>query len=692
MLVSLCILKKEASVRYCSFLQRLISIAIVASLSCTWSNIALAEDPYFNKKNENEATLSGSSRMWNLQDVDIRQVAAEVSRETGKNFLIDPRVSGKISIISSTPMEQDEVYQMFLSMLQVLGYTVIPSGDVYKIVPLSGSTSQAVPVSTSSNPGQGDELVVRVVPIHNVSASKLVPILRPLIPDNGGISSYFPANSLIITSTARNIDRLLKVIGGLDKADTNHVEVISLRNSTADQIVSILSAMQPDTSDESHVTLAADNHTNSVLVRGDAQGRARMRALIKNLDTPPPEGFEGNTQVVYLHYLKAAKVAPILAKVVQADSSSSSSSTNSTNPTSSSTSTSSGSSGSSVNIQAEPSTNALIITAPPAIMHNLQAVIARLDVRPAQVLVEAAIVEIDEGTLKRLGVQWGYINHESANTSGTASETVRVDVESGANNDSDSLSITPGALPVGYNQGVGVIKMGNFRSIVTMLQQSESTDVLSTPSLVVLDNQTAKIEVGKQLSIQTGSYATTDSASNNSVTPFNTFDRQQIGLHLYVTPQINRGDAVQLKIDQGNATLVNPVNPGTTPETNNSAIKTTVLVNTGDILVLGGLISNNQQEGETKIPIVGDIPYLGRLFKYKTHAYVKKNLMVFLKPIILYNKQNNIDITNAKYEYMRNKELSWQNHQPDQTPKMLPPNQPAKLPMPFSNSGMVEKL
>jgi general secretion pathway protein D len=666
-------------VRYFSFIQRIIPFALVASLFSIGPNTAHADDPYFNKKNDAPINSSSSSaRLWNLQDVDVRQVAAEVSRETGKNFLIDPRVSGKISIISSTPMEKDEVYQMFLSMLQVLGYTVIASGDVYKIVPLAGSVSQPIPVSGAAHPGQGDELVVRIIPVRNVSASKLVPILRPLIPDNGGISAYFPANSLIITSTARNIDRLMKVISDLDKANTTHVEVVSLRNSSADQVVSILGAMQPDTSDESHVSLAADNHTNSILIRGDQQGRKRMRALIANLDNPPPEGFEGNTQVVYLHYLKAAKMAPILTKVAQADATEVSGEKKET------------SSNSNISIQAEPTTNALIITAPPAIMHNLQAVIARLDVRPAQVLVEAAIVEIDEGTLKRLGVQWGTINHENSNVSGTLNDSAVTAVETGADDSATPQAITNGTLPIGYNQGVGVIKMGNFRAIVTMLQQSESTDVLSTPSLVVLDNQTAKIEVGKQLSIQTGSYANTDASNNNSVTPFNTFDRQQIGLHLYVTPQINRGDAVQLRIDQGNATLVNPVNPGTTPETNNSAIKTTVLVNTGDILVLGGLISNNQQEGETKIPIVGDIPGIGRLFKYKTHAYVKKNLMVFLKPIILYNKQNNIDITNAKYEYMRNNEISWQNHQKTQTPTMLPPNEPAKLPMPFSASGMAK--
>ncbi|MFN7097478.1 MAG: type II secretion system protein GspD, partial [Gammaproteobacteria bacterium] len=260
-----------------------------------------------------------------------------------------------------------------------------------------------------------------------------------------------------------------------------------------------------------------------------------------------------------------------------------------------------------------------------------------------------------------------------------------VDVTGGSGG---GAAITRGSLPTGYNQGVGVIKNGNFREIVTMLQQSLTTDILSTHSLVVLDNQTAKIDVGKTLSIQTGSYANTDNTS--SVSPFDTFDRQQIGLHLYVTPQINRGDAVQLKIDQGNETLENPLNPTTTPVTNNSGIKTTVLVNTGDILVLGGLISDNQQAGETKIPLLGDIPGVGKLFQYHTHTNVKKNLMVFLKPIILYNQQNNINITNGKYNFMRNQEIQWNSAHTIQSTDTLPPTPgQVTLPTPFSAPGMI---
>lgn len=643
----------------------LLLAGVAASPSYTIAAPVMIDDP-------NAAALNTppAGRLWNLQDVDIRQVAAEVSRETSKNFIIDPRVSGRISIISSTPISGPEVYQMFLSMLQVLGFVVVPSGNVYKIIPAAGSISQNIPIASATAPGKGAQMVVRVIPVSNVSANKLVPILRPLIPDTGGISSYTPANSLIITSTASNIDHIMKVINDLDKADTTRVEVVPLHNATASEVVNILSSMEPDSSDESHVTLAADDHTNSILMNGDLAGRMKMRSLIARLDTPPPPDFAGNTQVVYLHYLKASKIAPILTKVAQADSTVAASGNKDA--------------ANAVNIQAEPSTNTLVLTAPPAIMHNLKNVIAQLDVRPAQVLVEAAIVEIDEGTLRKLGVQWGTINTEKPGVNGGINDSSSANT----NSTSSNVTITTGALPTGYNQGVGVIHSGDFREIIVALQKSTTTDILSTPSLVVMDNQTAKISVGKTLSIQTGSYAdsgATTSTSDGSVNPFNTFDRQKIGLHLYVTPQINRGDAVQLKIDQGNETLVNPTNPTTTPETNDEGIKTTVLVNTGDILVLGGLLTNDQQNGEAKIPIVGDIPGIGKAFQYHTHAVVKKNLMIFLKPIILYDQQNNIGITNTKYNFMRSQEINWENKKTNNTPTMLPPSPyQMTLPKPFA--------
>lgn len=587
-------------------------------------------------------------RLWNLQDADIRNVIEEISRETGRNFLIDPRVNGKINMISSHPMDADEIYQVFLSMLQVLGYGAVETGELTKIILLSESRQAATPVTSPRYPGHGDELVVQVIPLENISAAKMLPVLRPLVPDTGNIAAYEAGNSLVVSSNAASMRRIVEIIRNVDRADTNDIEIIPLRQALASKVASVLNNLQSSGSDpSSQVSITADEHTNSVLISGDRQTRLRARVLISRLDSPAPASSLGNTQVIYLHYLRAKDLAPILSKVAQSSSSSENGDQDASN-----------SSANGVVIEAEPSTNSIVITAPPTMMRTLKRVIENLDDRPAQVLVEAAIVEIDENMRSQLGILWGQINNE------------------GTGNDDNDTSTNGNSLPTGFNPGIGVIKNGNLREVIHVLSQDSSADILSTPSVVVLDNQEAKIEVGKTLSIETGSYANSDGA-NNSVTPFTTFERDNIGLHLYVTPQINRGDAIQLVIDQGNEVLEDPVDPSTTPVTNKTSLKTTVLVNDKDILVLGGLISNKINEGHTKIPFAGDIPLLGKLFQYKTRRFEKRNLMIFLKPTIVRNKAKAFDITEKRYNFIRNEQLIWESR----TPHVLPKSQYRVLPV-----------
>lgn len=595
------------------------------------------------------------TRLWNLNNVDIQAVIEEISRETGKNFIVDPRVSGRVNIVSNKPMSPAEIYPVFLSMLQVLGFSAVQVGDIVKILPMNDAQRSSTPVSDLiQRPKGSDALVVQVIPIKNSSASKLVPILRPLLPESSNLGAYDPAGVLIISATANNVDRILKIVHDVDKANTNDIEVITLEQATAAQVVNVISSLQttPGEPGAGNATLAADDHTNSILISGDAQKRMRLRALIAQLDVASPAGTTGNTQVVYLHYLKAKDFAAILSKIAQGG----------------------GEEGSKekpgpqnkVSIQAEPTTNALIITAPPSMMMNLKSVVARLDNRPAQVLVEAAIVEVDENASLQLGILWGQLAFE-----GPVSPTVDT------------------GLPFGFNPGIGVIKNGNLREIINLLATNGSTNILSTPSVLVMDNQEAKIEVGQNLSLETGSYSNTN-GTNSSVSPFNTVQRDRIGLHLYVTPQINRGDAVQLTIDQGNETLENPNDITLTPVTNVTALKTTVLVNNGDILVLGGLISNSLTKSTTKIPLVGDIPFIGAFFTYDTSTMTKKNLMIFLKPAILHQGKDNLAVTDSKYNFIRSQQLRLEEPRKtltnDPNTRVLPVwfEQPA-LPSPFPN-------
>ncbi len=583
------------------------------------------------------AREANSSRLWNLQDADILSIINEVSLETGKNFVVDPRVNGKISLISSKPIRPDEVYNVFLSILELLGYSAVPSGNVVKIIPNMESGEFATKVATNQSPGRGDEVVVRVIPLENVSANQLIPVVRPMMPQWSNISSYTPGNILILLGRAANLERIVKVIRNIDQSAGNQIDVVPLRQASAQQIATVLMNLQNASRSQGEmpqVSIAADERTNSILLSGNKSARIHMRLLISQLDTPRG-GRQGNTEVVYLRYLKAKDVAPTLGKVAQ--NLLGKANDNAAQPAN----VQGGKAKEPENltsIQAEPSTNSLIITAPPAIMRALDAVIAKLDVKPAQVLVESIVVEIDQNDIKDLGILWG-------NTQNTTNSN-------SSNSDSTTTTSTSSFIPGIF----GIIPSQNLHAILNALQTKTGVNILSTPSVVVLDNQTGLLSVGTNIAEQSGSYATTGSTS--TVTPFNTVQRANVALTLKVTPQINLGNAVRLKLGLENDTLQDPENPGLNPTINISKIENSVIVNSEDILVLGGLISNTVNEVVTKVPIIGDIPVVGYLFQSKTRRAQRKNLMVFLKPTILHTAADSEAITYTKYNQMRHIQIN----------------------------------
>lgn len=566
----------------------------------------------------NTKSDSKPARLWNLQDADIISVINEVSQETGKNFVIDPRVTGKISLISSKPLHQSEVYQVFLSVLGMLGYSAIPSGNIIKIVPNMESSEQALPILTKSNGEKGEEVVIRIIPLVNVSATQLIPILRPLLPQWSNIAAYTPGNILILLGRASNLTRILSIIQDVDKATLNGIEVIPLRHASATQVATVLNNLQATTrnSGEASVSVAVDERSNSILLSGIKVTRVRMRALISQLDLPGTSSF-GNTEVVYLKYLQAKTFAPLIGKIAQNilgknTDNSSGSTTSSTLSSSGNVAAASGDKGreeapNTTNIQAEPNTNALIITAPPALMRSLRAVIAKLDIRPAQVAVEAIIAEIDEGNISNLGIEWGGLTPIFGSSSSSSSTTT-----ASANLIQGSIGILPG--------------VHDLTAVLTMLQTLNGTDILSTPSIMVLDNQPAVIEIGQSIPTQTGSYTTpTAGQTGTSPTPFTTTDYKNVTLKLDVTPQINLGNTVRLKIKLKNDTIAGaPSAISGNPPINTSSISNTVLVNHEDILVLGGLIQNTTNESVVKIPLLADIPIIGNVFQRKNLTQTKK--------------------------------------------------------------------
>lgn len=603
-------------------------------------NLNLASSP------SQQIKTGTGTRLWNLQDADILSVINEVSQETGKNFVIDPRVSGKITLISSKPVRQNEVYQVFLSILGMLGFSAIPSGDVIKIVPNMESGEHGAMVANKYAPGKGDEIVVRIIPLENVSSTQLIPILRPMMPQWSNISSYTPGNILVLLGRATNLNRIVSVIQDVDKAANSNIQMIQLRYASASQVNTVLNNLQNaarSVGDIPTVSIAVDERSNSILLSGPKTQRLRMRVLISQLDQPASN--TGNTEVIYLKYLEAKTFAPLLGRIAQniqgkdgggggAIFDSMSALGTLANATSKVT-TSKESAPNQSNIQAEPNTNAIIITAAPALMHALKSVIAKLDIRPAEVLVEAIIAEIDERNLTSLGIQWG------------SRGAVAADIASNITGSGSSVTSFP---PLGA--GVfGIIPSVPIQAVLSLLRNQNGVDILSTPHVMVLDNQKATIEIGQDVPYQTGSYATTGNAT--TATPFTTNQYKPVTLKLQVTPQINLGRSVRLKFDLKNDVLQNPQNPGVTPIINTSKIQNSVLVNNDDVLVIGGLIQKSNNENINKVPILSALPFVGPLFQQKTTNEEKKNLVVFLKLKIIHSNEEANIISYNKYNTTR---------------------------------------
>lgn len=625
-------------------------------------------------------TTPKPARLWNLQDADILSVINEVSQETGKNFVVDPRISGKITLISSKPLRQQEVYQVFLTVLGMLGYAAIPSGHVIKIVPNMESGEQATKVANNRFPGKGEEVVVRVIPLENVTSTQLIPVIRPLLPQWSNVSAYAPGNVLILLGRADNLKRIIKIIHDVDRAATSGIQIIPLHYAAAVQVANVLNNLQNAarmTGESSVVSIAVDERSNSILLGGPKSLRLKLRVLIAQLDEPSSNS--GNTEVIYLRYLKAKNFGPTLAKIAQnivgkdtgaGSGYSSSASAMAGIPggmmATSAKETSSLPNNSNI-IQFEPDSNALIITAPPTLMLALKNVIAKLDIRPAQVLVEAIIAQIDESNLRSLGVQWGSVGRGGQFLSTSGATT-------------DFASLGAGVI--------GILPHTNLRVVLSLLENQSGVDILSTPQIVVLDNQKATIEVGKDVAEQTGSYSIPTGVSPTTSSPFNTIGRKKVTLKLDVTPQINLGSSVRLTLDLKNDTLQNPDSKDLNPLINTSEIKNSVIIKDNDVLVLGGLISNTTNENVNKVPILGDIPGLGLLFTQKTRKLEKKNLMVFIKPVIMRDEDLAMSITHTKYMQMRRTEANFKedlaNLPKDQKLTLLPPWKNTKdLPTPF---------
>ncbi|MBI5461595.1 MAG: type II secretion system secretin GspD [Gammaproteobacteria bacterium] len=589
----------------------------------------------------------------NLKDADLSALIGTVAEVTGTNFIVDPRVKGKVTVVSSKPMESDEVYQVFLSILKVHGYAAVPSGSVVKIVPDVNAKAEGVPSATDKEPGRGDEVVTRVIEVNNVSAAQLVPILRPLVPQQGHMAAYPGTNVLIISDRAENIERLVSIVRRMDQQSDNEIEVMPLQYASAAEVVRIIGALnkpQPGIPQAAgnEASVIADERTNSVLIGGDKADRLRLRMVISHLDTPLERG--GNTHVIYLKYAKAEDLVKVLTGV----------STSIAQEQKGGAQAAGGGGGGGtraqsgeLSIQADEAANALVINAAPDVYRSLESVIRQLDIRRAQVHVEAVIAEINTDKTMELGVQWR--GTDGLNGAGAIGGTNFTGVGAGINDVAANPLASGAGLSVGYFEGTTKIlgkEILNLGVLVKALASDSDTNILSTPNLVTLDNQEAEIVVAQNVPFVTGSYSSTG-AAEGATNPFQTIQREDVGLKLKVKPQINEGDAIKLEIEQEISSVGVKPQDAADIFTNKRSIKTSVMVDDKQMIVLGGLIDDNLTETVQKVPLLGDLPVLGNLFKARKTNKTKRNLMVFLQPSILRDAAYTNEVSSGKYSFMR---------------------------------------
>jgi len=608
----------------------------------------------------------------NYKDADLSQIIQAVGEVTGKNFIIDPRVNAKVTMMSQTPMSPAAFYEAFLAVLQVYGYVAVPAGKVIKIIPNTDARqlpSIDLPNDVSST---SDEIVTQIITMKNVSAAQLVPLLRPLIPQQGHLAAYPSGNMLIISDRASNVNRIMKIIARMDESGDEPVEVIALRNASATELVRTVNQLSQGQAAEgagAPVKIVADERTNSVLVSGEKSLRLKIKALIVNLDTPMQSG--GDTQVRYLRYADAEKIADKLKGQATASAKAQG------GPQTGAAPSASGGANvdASVTIWADVATNALIITAPPKIMKSLMAVIDKLDIRRAQVQVEALIVEVDVNKSSNLGVQWllygqggstvpaavtnfpgsgtGIVNLAAAALGGTTSSTTTGTTGVGGVAGAVSALTTGATLAIGrYNPTSGT----NFAAIIQALRSDGSSNIISTPSLITMNNEEAEVKVTQEIPLITGSYSNSQTSVSGTTSPFTTIQREEVGTILKVTPHINEGNSVQLKIEQEDSSPGAKLTDSADISTNKRSIKTTVLIEDGGIIVLGGLMSDTVTQSEDRVPVLGAIPLLGNLFKSRSGSRQKKNLLVFIRPKILRDADATETTSEGKYEEVRQEE------------------------------------
>ncbi|UCP00123.1 type II secretion system secretin GspD [Metapseudomonas lalkuanensis] len=572
----------------------------------------------------------------NLKDADIREFIDQIADITGETFIVDPRVKGQVSVVSKTPLGINEVYQLFLSVMATHGFTVVAQDGQARIIPNAEAKAEA----SSTRPG-AESLETRVIQVQHTPVTELIPLIRPLVPQYGHLAAVTSTNALIISDRAANITRIEDLMRQLDQKGDRDYTVLNLKYAWVMDAAEVLNASlnRGQSKGTSGTQVIADARTNRLIILGPPSARAKLAALAQSLDTPASRS--ANTRVIRLRHNDAKSLAETLGEISEGLKNGEGSAEGGA--------PASGGKPQNILIRADESLNALVMLAEPDVVAAMEDIVRQLDVPRAQVMVEAAIVEISGDITEALGVQWavdargdtgglGGVNFGNTGLSvGTVLNAIRDDE-------------IPDALPDGAIIGIGT---DHFAALITALSANNKSNLLSTPSLLTLDNQKAEILVGQNVPFQTGTFTTDASGANN---PFTTIERQDIGVTLKVTPHINEGATLRLEIEQEISSIA-PTASLTAQAvdliTNKRSIKSTILAEDGQVIVLGGLIQDDITQTDSKVPLLGDIPILGRLFRSTRDTHVKRNLMVFLRPTVVRDRAGLAALSGKKYDDIR---------------------------------------
>jgi general secretion pathway protein D len=655
-------------------------------LRARWIALLLALLAFGARSAEPQPTITP-----NFKDADLAQIVEAVEQITGKTFIIDPRVRAQVTMLSTTPMSPSAFYQAFLAILQVHGFVAVQSGNVVKIIP--DANARQVPADDLPDhvSATSDEIVTQVISVHNVSAAQLVPPLRPLIPQYGHLVSVPGANMLIISDRANNVNRLMRIIERIDQAGDDSIDIVQLQNASSAEIVRVVNTLFTGAGGQqaeagAGAKVVADDRTNSVLITGEQSQRLRLKTLITHLDTPLETG--GDTQVRYLRYADSKTIAGKLKEQITGI-------VQSTTPGGGAAPAGGGASAADRNVTlwADEGNNALVITAPPKVMRQIMAIVDKIDIRRPQVLVEAILVEMNSTKAAEFGVNWAIDgSNASGNTvpiglfnqdvGGASIGSIAAAVQALSGTSTASAASLGQNIPSGLTLGGGRFQSSgiNFAVLLRAIRNDATTNVISTPSILTLDNHEAQIKVAQEVPFITGQFANTgatNTSANGVVNPFQTIQREEVGTILKITPQISEGETVLLKIDQESSGIAQSIQGAADLITNKRTISTKVMVEDGGIIVLGGLLDDTARQGEQRVPILGAIPLIGELFKVRNGSKEKNNLMLFIRPTILRDATQAAYETNSKYNALRELQMHYRKGKVPLLPGERQPTLPA---------------